>query len=106
MSLPVEKYKRQALKPKRVSWNLTCKQAGVCFGTSFCRTCHVYFKPEDFNKIPKLHEDSDEAFYLEEIPNYKAGSSRLGCHISLQKVMKNMEICRPKKCLGSKIVPP
>ncbi|GBM09276.1 hypothetical protein AVEN_97927-1, partial [Araneus ventricosus] len=26
-SLPVEKYKRQALKPRRVSWNLTCKQA-------------------------------------------------------------------------------
>ncbi|GBN63118.1 hypothetical protein AVEN_260280-1 [Araneus ventricosus] len=27
-SLPVEKYKRQALKPRRVSWNLICKQAG------------------------------------------------------------------------------
>ncbi|GBO09908.1 hypothetical protein AVEN_104446-1 [Araneus ventricosus] len=47
---------------------------GVCFGTSFCRTCHMYFKPEDFNKIPKLDEDSDEKFYLEEIPNYIPGS--------------------------------
>ncbi|GBN67737.1 hypothetical protein AVEN_157389-1 [Araneus ventricosus] len=28
-SLPVEKYKRQALKPRRVSWNLTCKQADM-----------------------------------------------------------------------------
>ncbi|GBO38685.1 hypothetical protein AVEN_231815-1 [Araneus ventricosus] len=31
-SLPVEKYKRQALKPRRVSWNLTCGQAGELAG--------------------------------------------------------------------------
>ncbi|GBL76896.1 hypothetical protein AVEN_12577-1 [Araneus ventricosus] len=28
-SLPVEKYKRQALKPRRVSWILICKQAAL-----------------------------------------------------------------------------
>ncbi|GBM89597.1 Transposon Ty3-I Gag-Pol polyprotein [Araneus ventricosus] len=47
-SLPVEKYKRQALKPRRVSWILICKQAELYFCNPAYWTAFTYTHKTNF----------------------------------------------------------
>ncbi|XP_064618408.1 adrenodoxin-like [Liolophura sinensis] len=66
---------------------------GACEGTLACSTCHLIFKPEQFEKIPDKPTDEeldmlDLAFGLED-------TSRLGCQVCVTKDMEGWEIKVP-----------
>ncbi|GFS46679.1 uncharacterized protein NPIL_147971 [Nephila pilipes] len=66
---------------------------GFCYASNWCRTCHVYFKPEDYNKLPVV--SSEELYHIKRDPGQIIGSSRLGCQIRLAKNMEGMEVRLP-----------
>ncbi|GFY71009.1 hypothetical protein TNIN_408491 [Trichonephila inaurata madagascariensis] len=68
---------------------------GFCYASNWCRTCHVYFKPEDYDKLPVI--SSEELYHIKRDPGQVIGSSRLGCQIRLAKNMEGMEVRLPER---------
>ncbi|KAK7503218.1 hypothetical protein BaRGS_00005483 [Batillaria attramentaria] len=66
---------------------------GACEGTLACSTCHLIFKPKEYNQLPEPPTDEeldmlDLAFDLQD-------TSRLGCQIIVTKGMEGWEVKVP-----------
>ncbi|XP_037520395.1 adrenodoxin-like protein 2, mitochondrial [Rhipicephalus sanguineus] len=66
---------------------------GACEGTLACSTCHLIFKPEDFERL-KEHP-SDEELDMLDLAYGLCETSRLGCQVYLTKELSGMEIKVP-----------
>ncbi|XP_013061489.1 adrenodoxin-like protein 2, mitochondrial isoform X1 [Biomphalaria glabrata] len=67
---------------------------GACEGTLACSTCHLIFKPEDFNKLPD--KPTDEELDMLDLAFGLTETSRLGCQVIVTKDMDGLEITVPK----------
>jgi len=67
---------------------------GACEGTLACSTCHLIFKPEDFDKIPD--EATDEELDMLDLAYGLTDYSRLGCQVVLTKMMDPLDVFVPK----------
>ncbi|XP_073836744.1 adrenodoxin-like protein 2, mitochondrial [Musca autumnalis] len=66
---------------------------GACEGTLTCSTCHLIFKPEDYNKLPE--KPSDEELDMLDLAYDLTDTSRLGCQIILSKDLDGLEVHVP-----------
>merc|ERR550519_1691713 len=66
---------------------------GACEGTLACSTCHLIFKPEDFDKIPD--QATDEELDMLDLAYGLEDTSRLGCQVVLTKEMDGLEVTVP-----------
>ncbi|XP_005176770.1 adrenodoxin-like protein 2, mitochondrial [Musca domestica] len=66
---------------------------GACEGTLTCSTCHLIFKPDDYNKLPE--KPSDEELDMLDLAYDLTDTSRLGCQITLSKDMDGLEVHVP-----------
>lgn len=66
---------------------------GACEGTLTCSTCHLIFKPADYNKLPD--KPSDEELDMLDLAYELTDTSRLGCQINLTKDMDGLEVNVP-----------
>ncbi|XP_013112722.1 adrenodoxin-like protein 2, mitochondrial [Stomoxys calcitrans] len=66
---------------------------GACEGTLTCSTCHLIFKPADYNKLPD--KPSDEELDMLDLAYDLTDTSRLGCQITLTKDMDGLEVHVP-----------
>lgn len=58
---------------------------GSCGGSAVCATCHV----EIIKGLPGSEITENEMYLLEYAPEYKEGSSRLGCQVDLRGIPTN-----------------
>ena len=63
---------------------------GVCGGNCVCGTCHVYFIPNEFEKLKPAEEE--EIGTLKELAIKPTTHSRLGCQIELKKEHNNITV--------------
>ena len=63
---------------------------GVCGGCCSCGTCHVYVKPNDFDKLTTKEEDEIET--LESIAVEPNKYSRLSCQVEFKKEYDNITV--------------
>ncbi|XP_023025548.1 adrenodoxin-like protein 2, mitochondrial Ferredoxin 2 [Leptinotarsa decemlineata] len=66
---------------------------GACEGTLTCSTCHLIFKPEDFNALPE--KPSDEELDMLDLAYDITDTSRLGCQIILTEKLNGLEVKVP-----------
>lgn len=76
-----------------VNNNLDFDGFGACEGTLTCSTCHLIFKPEDYEKLPD--KPSDEEADMLDLAYELTDTSRLGCQITLTKDMNGLEVHVP-----------
>lgn len=76
-----------------VNNNIDLDGFGACEGTLTCSTCHLIFKPEDYNKLPD--KPSDEELDMLDLAYELTDTSRLGCQINLTKDMDGLEVHVP-----------
>ena len=69
---------------------LTPDNYGVCGGCCACGTCHVYVKPNDFEKLTA--KEDEEITTLESLALEPNQYSRLGCQVEFKKEYDNMTI--------------
>ncbi|XP_013061490.1 adrenodoxin-like protein 2, mitochondrial isoform X2 [Biomphalaria glabrata] len=77
-----------------VAINNDVELEGACEGTLACSTCHLIFKPEDFNKLPD--KPTDEELDMLDLAFGLTETSRLGCQVIVTKDMDGLEITVPK----------
>ena len=63
---------------------------GVCGGNCVCGTCHVYFIPNEFEKLKPAEEE--EIGTLKELAIKPTTHSRLGCQVKLNKEYNNITV--------------
>lgn len=66
---------------------------GACEGTLTCSTCHLIFKPEDYDKLPD--KPGDEEMDMLDLAYDLTDTSRLGCQINLTQDMEGLEVKVP-----------
>jgi len=66
---------------------------GACEGTLACSTCHLIFKPEDFNRLPD--EATDEELDMLDLAYSLTDTSRLGCQVCMTKELNGIEVKVP-----------
>ena len=66
---------------------------GACEGTLACSTCHLLFKPSDYEKIPEL--PTDEELDMLDLAYGLTDTSRLGCQVIVTKEMEGWEMVVP-----------
>lgn len=76
-----------------VNNNIDLDGFGACEGTLTCSTCHLIFKPEDYNKLPD--KPSDEELDMLDLAYDLTDTSRLGCQIILSKDLDGLEVHVP-----------
>ncbi|XP_037820113.1 adrenodoxin-like protein 2, mitochondrial [Lucilia sericata] len=76
-----------------VNNNIDLDGFGACEGTLTCSTCHLIFKPEDYNKLPD--KPSDEELDMLDLAYELTDTSRLGCQINLSKDLDGLEVHVP-----------
>ncbi|XP_065359628.1 adrenodoxin-like protein 2, mitochondrial [Calliphora vicina] len=76
-----------------VNNNIDLDGFGACEGTLTCSTCHLIFKPEDYNKLPE--KPSDEELDMLDLAYDLTDTSRLGCQIILSKDLEGLEVHVP-----------
>lgn len=57
---------------------------GACEGTLACSTCHLIFKPEDFEKLNE--KPTDEELDMLDLAYGLTDFSRLGCQVGIADV--------------------
>ena len=67
---------------------------GACEGTLACSTCHLIFKPDDFNKLPD--EATDEELDMLDLAYGLTDTSRLGCQVCMTKALDGLEVQVPE----------
>merc|ERR1712122_408321 len=67
---------------------------GACDGTLACSTCHLIFKPEDFERIPD--EATDEELDMLDLAYGLTDTSRLGCQVCMTKELSGLECQVPE----------
>lgn len=65
---------------------------GACEGTLCCTTCHLIFKPEDYEKVGG---PSDEELDMLDLAYGLTDTSRLGCQVILKKELDQLEVQVP-----------
>lgn len=73
--------------------NIDLDGFGACEGTLTCSTCHLIFKPEDYDKLPD--KPGDEELDMLDLAYDVNDTSRLGCQIILTKDMDGLEVKVP-----------
>ena len=66
---------------------------GACEGTLCCTTCHLIFKPEDYEKVGA---PSDEELDMLDLAYGLTDTSRLGCQVILKKELDQLEVQVPE----------
>jgi len=67
---------------------------GACEGTLACSTCHVVFKPEDFDKLEE--EATDEELDMLDLAFGLTDTSRLGCQVCMTKELDGVTVVVPE----------
>lgn len=76
-----------------VNNNIDLDGFGACEGTLTCSTCHLIFKPTDYDKLPE--KPSDEEMDMLDLAYELQDTSRLGCQITLSKELNGLEVQLP-----------
>ncbi|CAD7082719.1 unnamed protein product [Hermetia illucens] len=76
---------------------------GACEGTLTCSTCHLIFKPADYENLPE--KPSDEECDMLDLAYELCDTSRLGCQITLTKEMNGLEVQVPATINDARAVP-
>ncbi|CAG9856519.1 unnamed protein product [Phyllotreta striolata] len=76
-----------------VNNNIDLDGFGACEGTLTCSTCHLIFKPEDFEALPC--KACDEELDMLDLAYDLSDTSRLGCQIILNEKMDGLEVKVP-----------
>lgn len=76
-----------------VNNNIDLDGFGACEGTLTCSTCHLIFKPADYDKLPE--KPSDEEMDMLDLAYELQDTSRLGCQITLSKELNGLEVQLP-----------
>lgn len=76
-----------------VNNDLDIKGYGACEGTLSCSTCHLIFKPEDFEKLDE--KATDEELDMLDLALDVCETSRLGCQVTVTKDMEGLEVRVP-----------
>ncbi|XP_055911398.1 adrenodoxin-like protein 2, mitochondrial [Eupeodes corollae] len=76
-----------------VNNNIDLDGFGACEGTLTCSTCHLIFKPADYEKLPD--KPGDEELDMLDLAYDLTDTSRLGCQITLTKDMDGLEVQVP-----------
>lgn len=76
-----------------VNNNIDLDGFGACEGTLTCSTCHLIFKPADYEKLPD--KPADEELDMLDLAYDLTDTSRLGCQIILTKDMDGLEVTVP-----------
>ncbi|XP_003744574.1 adrenodoxin [Galendromus occidentalis] len=66
---------------------------GACEGTLACSTCHLIFKPEDYEKLNE--KPTDEELDMLDLAYGLTDTSRLGCQVFLTEKESGMEVKVP-----------
>jgi len=66
---------------------------GACEGTLACSTCHLIFKPEDYEKLNE--KPTDEELDMLDLAFGLTDFSRLGCQVFLTEKESGMEVKVP-----------
>ncbi len=67
---------------------------GACEGTLACSTCHLVFKPEDFERLPD--EATDEELDMLDLAYGLTDTSRLGCQICMTRDLDGLVVKVPE----------
>ncbi|XP_072384269.1 adrenodoxin-like protein 2, mitochondrial [Diabrotica undecimpunctata] len=73
--------------------NIDIDGFGACEGTLTCSTCHLIFKQEDFDSLPK--KATDEELDMLDLAYDLTDTSRLGCQIILTESLDGLEVRVP-----------
>lgn len=76
-----------------VNNNLDLDGFGACEGTLTCSTCHLIFKPADYERLPD--KPGDEELDMLDLAYDLTDTSRLGCQVILTKEMDGLEVKVP-----------
>ena len=63
---------------------------GICGGNCMCGTCHIYIKPQDFDKLES--KKNDEIMAMESLALELKKHSRLGCQVEFKKEYDNITV--------------
>lgn len=63
-----------------------------CGGACSCATCHVYFSPEWYERLPSVAEDEEA---MMEVVDDPYPTSRLSCQIRLSRDLDGIEVVVP-----------
>lgn len=81
---------KPGLKVMEILRELDYGVAAICGGLCSCATCHVFVDPSWADRLPK--PQSDELELLNELPDYKAASSRLSCQIDFTAALSGIKV--------------
>lgn len=76
-----------------VNNNIDLDGFGACEGTLTCSTCHLIFKPADYERLPD--KPGDEELDMLDLAYDLTDTSRLGCQVILTKEMDGLEVTVP-----------
>ncbi|KAL5291254.1 FDX1 family protein [Megaselia abdita] len=76
-----------------VNNNIDLDGFGACEGTLTCSTCHLIFKPADYERLPD--KPGDEELDMLDLAYDLTDTSRLGCQVILTKDMDGLEVKVP-----------
>ena len=85
-----------------VNNNIDLDGFGACEGTLTCSTCHLIFKPDDYEKLPT--KPGEEENDMLDLAHDLTDTSRLGCQIILSKEMDGLEVSVPATINDARIV--
>ncbi|MGV9798749.1 2Fe-2S iron-sulfur cluster-binding protein [Mycobacterium sp. NPDC003449] len=66
-----------------------------CGGQRQCATCHIYLRPEDFDRLPAMTDDEDEM--LEITASERLATSRLSCQVLAESQLAELVVEVPER---------
>ncbi len=81
---------KSGLKVMEVLRELDYGVAAICGGLCSCATCHIYVDPPWTDRLPK--PQSDEMELLQELSDYKPGTSRLSCQVDFTDELSGLKV--------------
>ena len=81
---------KPGLKVMEILRELDYGVAAICGGLCSCATCHVYVDANWSDRLPK--PQSDELDLLNELSDFKAGTSRLSCQVDFTEGLSGLKV--------------
>jgi ferredoxin, 2Fe-2S len=81
---------KPGLKMMEILRELDYGVAAICGGLCSCATCHVYVDESWAGRLPR--PQSDELELLNELGDYKAGTSRLSCQVDFTDALSGIKV--------------
>jgi 2Fe-2S ferredoxin len=81
---------RTGLKIMEILRELDYGVAAICGGLCSCATCHIYVDEAWAPRLPKRQGDEQEL--LNELPDYRAATSRLSCQVDFTEALSGIKV--------------